>query len=115
MTLKEKIQNLSSAYHKEITKIRRHLHQYPELSFLEHKTCAYVEEQLNAIGIADKNRIAGTGIVALVKGKNPSRKTVALRGDMDALPIQETNDVPYKSKNAGVMHACGHDVHISSL
>jgi amidohydrolase len=115
MEIKEKIKKLSSDYHKEITVIRRHLHQHPELSFNEFQTCSYVEEQLGAIGITSKKRIAKTGIVALIEGKNPSKKTIALRGDMDALPIQETNDVPYKSQNAGIMHACGHDVHTSSL
>ncbi|MEO5572402.1 MAG: M20 family metallopeptidase [Bacteroidia bacterium] len=115
MHLKEKIKNLSSTYYKEITAIRRHLHQHPELSFNEFQTCSYVEEQLQSIGITNKKRIAKTGIVAIIEGKNPSKKTIALRGDMDALPIQETNDVPYKSQNAGVMHACGHDVHTSSL
>ena len=101
----EKIKDLSSSYHKEITAIRRHLHQHPELSFNEFQTCSYVEEQLQTIGITNKKRIAKTGIVAIIEGKNPSKKTIALRGDMDALPIQETNDVPYKSQNAGVMHA----------
>lgn len=115
MDLKEKIKKLSSQYHKEVIDIRRHLHAHPELSFKEHKTCAYVEEQLAAAGVSNYKRIANTGIVALVEGKNPSKKTVALRGDMDALPIQELKDVPYKSQNAGVMHACGHDVHTSSL
>jgi len=115
MDIKEKIKTLSSSYHKEITAIRRHLHQHPELSFNEFQTCTYVEEQLQSIGITNKKRIAKTGIVAIIEGKNPSKKTIALRGDMDALPIQETNDVPYKSQNAGVMHACGHDVHTSSL
>jgi amidohydrolase len=115
MNLIEKIKKLSSDSHKEIVTMRRHLHMYPELSFKEFKTCAYVEEQLNHIGISNRKRIANTGIVALIEGKNPSKKTIALRGDMDALPINETNNVPYKSQNTGVMHACGHDVHISSL
>lgn len=115
MDLKEKIKTLSSSYHKEITAIRRHLHQHPELSFHEYQTCSYVEEQLQSIGITNKKRIANTGIVAIIEGINPSKKTIALRGDMDALPIQETNDVSYKSQNPGVMHACGHDVHTSSL
>lgn len=115
MRLKEQIQQLSIDYHKEIVAMRRHLHMYPELSFKEHNTCTYVEEQLKQIGINNSKRIAGTGIVALVEGKNPTKKTIALRGDMDALPIQETNDVEYKSQNAGIMHACGHDVHTSSL
>ncbi len=111
----EKIKKLSSRFHKEITDVRRHLHMYPELSFHENKTCAYVEKQLNAIEITNRKRIAGTGIVALIEGNNPAKKTIALRADMDALPIQETSDVPHKSQNAGVMHACGHDVHTSSL
>lgn len=111
----ERIKKLSADFLNEITGIRRHLHMHPELSFNEHKTCSYVEEQLNAIGITNGKRIAKTGIVALIEGKNPSKKTIALRGDMDALPIQETNEVSYKSQNAGVMHACGHDVHTSSL
>ncbi|MEP7168143.1 MAG: M20 family metallopeptidase [Bacteroidota bacterium] len=115
MDLKEKIKKLSSDFHKEIIGIRRHLHQHPELSFNEFQTCSYVEEQLNSFGITNKKRIAKTGIVAIIEGKNPSKKTIALRGDMDALPIQETNDVSYKSQNAGIMHACGHDVHTSSL
>ncbi len=115
MNLIEKIKRLSSDSHKEIVGMRRHLHMHPELSFKEFKTCAYVEEQLEAIGIVNKRRIANTGVVALIEGKNPTRKTIALRGDMDALPITETNDVPYKSQNAGIMHACGHDVHTSSL
>ena len=115
MSYIEKIKKLSSGFQKEIISIRRHLHTHPELSFQENKTCSYVEEQLDAIGIKNKKRIANTGIVALIEGKNPSKKTIALRADMDALPIQETSDIPYKSQNAGVMHACGHDVHTSSL
>jgi amidohydrolase len=115
LDLKEKIKALASSYQKEIIGVRRYLHQHPELSFNEFETCSYVEEQLKSIGITNKKRIAKTGIVAIIEGKNSSKKTIALRGDMDALPIQETNDVPYKSQNAGVMHACGHDVHTSSL
>jgi amidohydrolase len=97
-----------------ITTIRRHLHANPELSFQEHSTSAFVCDELEALGVPYE-RMVNTGIVALIKGKNPSKKVVALRGDLDALPIIEQNDVPYKSKNEGVMHACGHDVHASSL
>lgn len=111
----EKIKELASLFHKEITDMRRHLHMHPELSFHEFNTAHYVEQQLSVIGIKNTKRIAGTGIVAIIEGKNPTKKTIALRGDMDALPIQETNEVPYKSQNPGVMHACGHDVHTSSL
>lgn len=111
----EKIKQLAASSHEEVVKMRRHLHMNPELSFKEYNTSAFVWEQLNALGIDKKQKMAGTGIVALVEGKNPSKKTIALRGDMDALPITETNDVVYKSQNTGVMHACGHDVHTSSL
>jgi amidohydrolase len=97
-----------------ITNIRRHLHAHPELSFKEFNTAAFVADELEALGIPYK-KMTDTGIVALVEGKNPSSKIIALRGDLDALPITEKNEVPYKSVNAGVMHACGHDVHASSL
>lgn len=110
-----KIKSLASDLHEEIREIRRHIHQNPELSFQEFKTQSYVWLQLDETGITNKQKIANTGIVAIIEGKNPSKKVVALRGDMDALPIVEANDVPYKSSNPGVMHACGHDVHTSCL
>jgi amidohydrolase len=110
-----KIKSLASDLHEEIRGIRRHIHQNPELSFQEFKTQSYVWQQLDEAGITNKQKIANTGIVAIIEGKNPSKKVVALRGDMDALPIVEANDVTYKSSNPGVMHACGHDVHTSCL
>lgn len=113
-SLVEKIKSLSNSLAEETVGNRHHLHMHPELSFQETATQAFVEKQLNAWGIAT-NRLANTGVVAIIEGKNPSKKVVALRADMDALPIIETNDVPYKSQNPGVMHACGHDVHTSSL
>ncbi len=97
-----------------VTKIRRHLHAHPELSFREHNTAAFVADELEALGVPF-TRMVDTGIVAVIEGKNPSAKTIALRADLDALPITEKNEVPYKSTNEGVMHACGHDVHASSL
>ena len=115
MSIKEKIQSKAEDYHQLVISFRRHLHMHPELSFHEEKTAAFVAAQLQAMGITYKDQVAGTGIVAMIEGKNPGKKIVALRADMDALPIQELNDVPYKSQNAGVMHACGHDVHTSSL
>jgi amidohydrolase len=115
MDLKERIRQLATKYHPEIIACRRHLHQHPELSFHEVETQKFVENKLKEFGITDMKRMAGTGIVALLKGKNPEKKTVALRADMDALPITETNNREYKSENSGVMHACGHDVHTSSL
>jgi amidohydrolase len=93
---------------------RRHLHSHPELSFHEVETSAYVAKKLEDLGL-EYHRMAENGLVALIKGDKPSDKVVALRADMDALPITETNNVPYKSQNTGVMHACGHDAHTSSL
>jgi amidohydrolase len=113
--LKESIREIAAAQLDEVIKIRRHLHMNPELSFQEFKTSDFVWEELEKAGISEKKKIANTGIVALIRGKNPDKKTIALRADMDALPIVETNNVPYKSQNAGVMHACGHDAHTSSL
>ena len=110
-----KIKQLASKYHSDIVACRRHLHKNPELSFHEFNTQKFVEAKLNEYGIKNIQRMANTGVVALVEGKNPSKKIIALRGDMDALPIKETNNVEYKSVNEGVMHACGHDVHTSSL
>ena len=110
----EKIKALAKKFHTEIISFRRHIHQNPELSFHEFNTQKFVEEKLNSFGIKN-HRLANTGVVGLIEGKNPSKKVIALRADMDALPILETNKVEYKSKNDGVMHACGHDVHTSSL
>jgi len=94
---------------------RNHLHSNPELSFKEYKTAAYIADQLRAIGLEPKEGIAETGVVAMIEGKKPGNKVIALRADIDALPIVETNVLPYTSKNKGVMHACGHDVHTASL
>src|SRR5690242_16362773 len=115
MSLLEKIKSLSLSYSDEVIELRRHLHANPELSYQEFNTVKYVAEKLRSFGIEPTEGIATTGLLAEVKGKNPEKKTIALRADMDALPILETNEVPYKSKNNGVMHACGHDVHTSSL
>ncbi|MGI4806348.1 MAG: M20 metallopeptidase family protein [Janthinobacterium lividum] len=112
--LKTKVQELAKNIHQEVIANRRHLHQNPELSFEEENTRIYVASKLDELGI-QYERMAGNGLVALLQGEKPSDQVVALRGDMDALPIVEANDVPYKSKNPGVMHACGHDVHTSSL
>lgn len=114
MTLLEKIKSLSTTYSTNTVSFRRHLHAYPELSYQEFQTAKFVAEQLQSFGIASTT-VATTGLVAEVKGRNPEKKTIALRADMDALPILEQNNVSYKSKNEGVMHACGHDVHTSSL
>ena len=112
--LQKSIKELAADFAHDIVAIRQHLHANPELSFQEYNTSAFVKQKLEELGL-NPMIMADTGIVALVEGKNPGVKTVALRADMDALPIIEQNDVPYKSKNEGVMHACGHDVHTSSL
>ncbi|MBA2582125.1 MAG: amidohydrolase [Bacteroidetes bacterium] len=88
---------------------------YPELSFKEFKTADYISDQLKALNIPHQKGIVETGIVAIIEGRNPASAIIALRADMDALPINESNDVDYKSKNSGIMHACGHDVHSASL
>ena len=112
--MKEKIQSLAAAFADDLVAIRRHLHRHPELSFLETETQRFVAEQLRALGLAPQP-MANTGLVALIEGKNSQKKVVGLRADMDALPIAEANDVPYRSQNPGVMHACGHDAHTTSL
>jgi amidohydrolase len=112
--IKEKIQQLSKDIFNDVVANRRHLHSHPELSFHEVETSVFVANKLEELGL-EYHKMADTGLVALIKGDKPSDKVVALRADMDALPITEANDVPYKSQNPGVMHACGHDVHTSSL
>lgn len=112
--LKEKIHQLADNYLEEFTQLRRHLHANPELSYQEYETAAFVETKLQELGLQTK-RLAETGVVALIEGKDPETRIVALRADMDALPIQEANNVPYRSKNDGIMHACGHDVHTTCL
>lgn len=94
-----------------LLEVRRHLHANPELSFKEVETSKFISAQLSKYNIQHQTGVVGTGIVALIKGKNPEKKCVLLRGDMDALPIQEKNNVAYISKAEGIMHACGHDVH----
>lgn len=130
MEIKEKIKELSDKFLSEITQVRRHLHANPELSFEEYNTSKFIASKLKEWGISYKEGIVKTGIVALIEGtKLPSPsgeglpacrsgrgvRCIALRADMDALPITEANNIDYKSKNVGMMHACGHDVHTSSL
>ncbi len=109
------VKEKAAAYHQEVIAIRRHLHQNPELSFQEHHTSKYVCTKLEEFGIDYESGMVVTGVVALIKGINPESRVVALRADLDALPILEENKVAYKSINQGVMHACGHDVHTASL
>ncbi len=111
----EKIKLLAQEYASDVIDIRRHIHANPELSYQEYNTARYVANQLKEVGITPKEGVAETGLTAIIEGKNPSKKVIALRADMDALPITEANDVEYRSKNEGVMHACGHDAHTASL
>lgn len=112
--MKTRIQQLAKKYAMEFVTIRHHLHANPELSYKEFETSAFVQKKLTEFGIPFQVK-ATTGVVGLIIGKNPDKKIIALRADMDALPITEENEVPYKSKNDGVMHACGHDVHTACL
>lgn len=114
MSLIKTIQELSRNIHPEVIRVRRHLHSYPELSFEERETAAFVKGELDKTGIAWE-AVADTGVLAVVAGALPSDSCIALRADMDALPIQELNKVPYASRHPDVMHACGHDFHTSSL
>ncbi len=109
------IRQLAAQHLAETVAIRRHLHAHPELSFQETQTSAFVCSKLDEWGIAYQSGYVGTGIVAHIHGRNPGLKVIALRADLDALPITEENTVPYRSQHQGVMHACGHDVHTSCL
>lgn len=110
----ERIKALIQAQHMDTVAVRRHLHAHPELSFQEHATAAYIAERLGTLGIEVRKGVAGTGLIGVVKGEGPG-KVICLRADIDALPIQETDDLPYRSQNAGVMHACGHDAHTAMV
>ena len=112
--LLEKIKSLAAQAQAENIQTRRHLHAHPELSYQEFETCKYVQAKLKEIGIPF-TVIATTGVLGIIEGKNPNKRVIALRADMDALPILEENNIDYKSTKEGVMHACGHDVHTTIL
>lgn len=113
--MKEIIQSLAAQYQEELIAVRRYLHAHPELSFEEVETAKFIASKLQEFGIEHQTNIGGNGIVGYIKGKNPDSKTIALRADIDALPIFEKNNCSYTSQNEGVMHACGHDVHTTCL
>ena len=115
MELRNRIKELSDQYHQDIVNIRRHLHSYPELSFQEYETSKFIATQLNEMGVKFRSGIVKTGIEVILEGKNPGKSVKLLRADIDALPILEDSSASYCSRNEGVMHACGHDVHTSSL
>jgi amidohydrolase len=110
----QQIKTVANQITPDVVHWRRHLHANPELSYQEYETAKYVKRVLESFGLS-VTTLADTGLIAEIKGKNSNSKTIALRADMDALPITEANAVPYVSKNNGVMHACGHDVHTASL
>jgi len=110
----DKIKKLAKEYSSEFIEIRHHLHANPELSYQEFETSKFIQKKLKELGIPFEVK-ATTGVVGLIKGKNPGSRIFAIRADIDALPILEENDVPYKSTKKGIMHACGHDVHTTCL
>lgn len=112
---KEEVKSLAKEFFQEVVSVRRHLHKNPELSFEEYKTSEFVQKKLTEYGIPFKTGFVKTGITALIEGNDPGKKIIALRADMDALPIKEENNCDYRSLNDGVMHACGHDVHTACL
>jgi len=112
--MRDKIKKLAKQYALEFIEVRHHLHAHPELSYQEFETSKFVQGKLEEFGIPFEIK-ATTGVVGIIKGKNPDKRIIALRGDMDALSITEKNDIPYRSRNEGVMHACGHDVHTTCL
>ncbi len=114
-TLRDRINQLAGQHFQDIVGIRRHIHQHPELSFEEVETSLYIQEQLNSTGIPFKKGFAGTGIAGWINGRSDKGMTLALRADMDGLPVHEKNNLPFKSRNEGKMHACGHDLHMSAL
>lgn len=109
------IKVLSDSVFKYTSLCYRYLHAHPELSFQEYETSAFIQKQLTELQIPFRANIAGTGILGRIEGRNPQKKLIALRADMDALPVHEAVDVPWKSMNANVMHACGHDAHVACL
>jgi hippurate hydrolase len=112
--LLQQIKDLASKYAADTVAIRSHLHANPELSYQEFETSKFVQSKLQEIGI-EFEVMATTGVLGIIRGKNPESRVIALRADMDALPIQEENGVSYRSQKPGIMHACGHDVHTSIL
>ena len=111
----EKIRKLTNNVFQYTVDCYRQLHMYPELSFAEFETSAFIQQELLKAGIPFRANIAGTGILGKIEGKNPAKKVIALRADMDALPVNEKTDIPWKSKRQNIMHACGHDTHVASL
>ncbi|RKX18308.1 MAG: amidohydrolase, partial [Candidatus Zixiibacteriota bacterium] len=114
MNYKNEILKFVKAQHKEQIKVRRHIHQYPELSYQEYKTTSFLKEQMSKLGLKILPLKMKTGLLAELKGNHPG-PTIAIRTDIDALPILEQTNLPFKSKINGCMHACGHDMHMATI
>lgn len=115
MNLSQKVLQLADSYYADVIGIRNHLHRFPELSFEEFSTSAYIQEQLKLLDVPFQTGFVKTGIIGRIEGIHPGKRIIALRADMDALPLTEKNDIPYRSENPGRMHACGHDLHMAAL
>ena len=113
--MKAEIQQLTAKYKEYVIDCYRHIHSNPELSFQEYETTHFIQNELTETGVSFQSKIGGTGILGKIEGKNPTHKVIALRADMDALPISEDVDIPWKSTKEKVMHACGHDSHVACL
>ena len=113
--MKQQIREFSESIFDEVVAIRRHFHRHPELSCEEFATADFICSKLEEYGIPFQRGVAETGIVGMIRGKDPDTACIALRADMDALPVEELNDVPYRSASPGIMHACGHDAHMACL
>ncbi|MHB9055182.1 MAG: M20 metallopeptidase family protein [Paludibacteraceae bacterium] len=111
----ENFQKISGKTYPYVIECYRHLHAHPELSFKEFETSKFIQQQLNNMNIPFRSGIGGNGVLGKISGNNPDKRIIALRADMDALPIQEEVNLPWKSQNANVMHACGHDAHTACL
>jgi amidohydrolase len=111
----KRVKELADRFYPDALEIRRHLHRYPELSFMEYNTSEYIASMLNRAGIPCRTGVARTGIIGRLEGISPGKGTIALRAELDALPVREETGKPYASVNEGVMHACGHDVHAACL
>jgi len=112
--LARRVRELAEAMDDRLRETRRQIHRHPELGFQEHRTASLAAVRLRELGLEVREKVCRTGVVALIEGGSPGQ-VVALRADMDALPIDEQNDRPYRSENPGVMHACGHDAHVACL
>ena len=112
--MKQFVKSTVDAYADQLIEIRHQLHQNPELSFEEFQTAAYIRERLSKLGLTLEDGFSGTSTVGVLTGTEPG-PCIAFRADIDALPVNEENDLPYKSKTPGVMHACGHDIHTATL